>query len=101
MVWLEKKTKKLDLPKNFGASQYIKRLPYIRNEDPSFQNSVFDIVNNRSDLKALLLARSKKLLVLSHSWYLKNKDKKNNKRRKIIKLRCNVIFKISMEYFKA
>ena len=30
-----------------------------------------------------------------------NKDKKNNERRKIIKLGCNVIFEISMEYFKA
>ena len=29
-----------------------------------------------------------------------NKDKKNNERRKIIKLGCNVIFEISMEYFK-
>ena len=27
---------KLDLPKNYGASQYIKRLPYISREDPSF-----------------------------------------------------------------
>ena len=29
-----------------------------------------------------------------------NKDKKNNERRKIIKFGCNVIFEISMEYFK-
>ena len=29
-----------------------------------------------------------------------NEDKKNNERCKIIKLGCNVIFEISMEYFK-
>ena len=54
--WLEKKKIKLDLPKNYGTSQYIQRLPYIRNEDPNFQNSIIDIVNNRSDLKIFLLA---------------------------------------------
>ena len=36
---------KLDLPKNYGASQYIKRLPYISREDPIFQNSTIDIIN--------------------------------------------------------
>ena len=30
-----------------------------------------------------------------------NKDNKNNERRKVIKLGCNVVFGISMEYFKA
>ena len=49
---------KLDLPKNYGASQYIKRLPYISREDPSFQNAVIGIVNNRSDLRKFLLATS-------------------------------------------
>ena len=49
---------KLDLPKNYGASQYIKRLPYILREDPSFQNSIIDIVNYRSDLRKFLLATS-------------------------------------------
>ena len=49
---------KLDLPKNYGASQYMKRLPYISREDPSFQNSIIDIVNNRSDLRKCLLATS-------------------------------------------
>ena len=58
LVWLEKKKIKLDLPKNYRASQYIRRLPYIRNEDPNFKNSVIDIVNNRSDLKKFLLATS-------------------------------------------
>ena len=27
---------KLDLPKNYGASQYIRGLPYVSREDPSF-----------------------------------------------------------------
>ena len=49
---------KLDLPKNYGASQYIKRLPYISREDTSFQNSIIDIVNNRSQLRNFLLATS-------------------------------------------
>ena len=49
---------KLDLPKNYGASQYMKRLPYISREDPSFQNSIINIVNNRSDLRKCLLATS-------------------------------------------
>ena len=39
-------------------SQYIKRLPYIRNQDPIFQNSVIDVVNNRSNLRKFLLATS-------------------------------------------
>ena len=49
---------KVDLPKNYGASQYIKRLPYISREDLNFQNSIIDIVNNRSDLRKCLLATS-------------------------------------------
>ena len=44
--------------KNYGASQYIKRLPYIRNEDTNFQNKIIDIVNNRSDLRKIMLAMS-------------------------------------------
>ena len=57
---LVRKEKKitLDLPKNYGASQYIKRLSYIRNEDPIFKKSIIDIVNNRSDLRKFLLATS-------------------------------------------
>ena len=46
------------MQKNYGASQYIKRLPYIKNEGPRFQNSIIDIVNNRSGLKTFLLAAS-------------------------------------------
>ena len=48
----------MDLPKNYGASQYIKRLRYIRNEDPDLQNSLADVINNRSDLRKFLLATS-------------------------------------------
>ena len=33
---------KLDLPKNYAASQYIKRLPHIENEDTHFQNKIID-----------------------------------------------------------
>ena len=57
LVRKEKKVK-LVLPKNYGASQYIKRLPYISKEDSNFQNLIIDIVNNRSDLKKVLLATS-------------------------------------------
>ena len=49
---------KLDLPKNYGSSQYIRRLPYIRNEDPNFENLIIDNVNNRSDFRKILLATS-------------------------------------------
>ena len=49
---------KVDLPKSYGASQYIKRLPYISREDLNFQNSIIDIINNRSDLRKCLLATS-------------------------------------------
>ena len=48
----------LDLPKIYGASQRIRRLPYIRNEDPNFKDLINDIVNNRSDLRKFLLATS-------------------------------------------
>ena len=55
---LVRKEKKItiDLPKSYGASQYIRRLPYIRNEDPNFKSSFIDIVNNRSDLRKFLLS---------------------------------------------
>ena len=49
---------KLDLPNNYGASQYIKRLSYVSREDPGFKNFIIDIVNNRSDLGKCLLATS-------------------------------------------
>ena len=57
LVRKEKKIK-LDLPTNYRASQYIRRLPYIRNEDPNFKNSIIDTVNNRSDLRKFFLAKS-------------------------------------------
>ena len=42
----EKKIK-LKLPRNYAASQYIARLPYLDNaKDPKFQNDAIDIVNN-------------------------------------------------------
>ena len=57
---LVRKEKKItiDLPKSYGASQYIRRLPYIRNEDPNFKNSIIDIVNSRSDFRKFLLTTS-------------------------------------------
>ena len=57
---LVRKEKKItiDLLKSYGASHYIRRLPYIRNEDPNFKNWIIDIVNNRSDLRKSLLATS-------------------------------------------
>ena len=57
LVRKEKKIK-LDLPKNYGASQYIRRLPCIRNEDPNFKNLIIDVVNNRSDLMNFLVTSS-------------------------------------------
>ena len=57
LIRREKKVK-LGLPKKYGASQYIKRLPYISRKNLSFQNSVIDIVNNKSDLTKFLLATS-------------------------------------------
>ena len=50
---------KFNLPKNYSASQYIKRLPYLSNtNDPAFQNSIIDTLNNRADLQKYLLATS-------------------------------------------
>ena len=55
---IEEKEMKLDSPKTYGASQYIRRLPYIRNEYLNFKNSIIDIANSRSDLRKFLLATS-------------------------------------------
>ena len=49
---------KLDLPKNYAACQYIKRLPYIEHEDTNFQNKIIDLFNNCTDLQKYLLATS-------------------------------------------
>ena len=54
----EDKHIKLNLPKNYAASQYIKCLPYVKNEDTHFQNKIIDLVNNRTDLQKYLLATS-------------------------------------------
>ena len=45
---------KLNLPKNYGASQYFNKLP----GDPAFQNSKFNTLNSRADLQKYLLATS-------------------------------------------
>ena len=57
---LVKKSKQIqfNLPKNYEESQYIKRLPYISNEGPDFNNKVLDLLRNREDLKKWLLATS-------------------------------------------
>ena len=47
-----------NLPKNYEESQYIKRLPYIRDKDPEFSNSIINIIKNCDDLKKWLLATS-------------------------------------------
>ena len=50
---------KLNLPKNYPASEYIARLPYIDNsKDPKFQNDAIDIINNRADIRKFLLDTS-------------------------------------------
>ena len=57
---LVKKSKQIqfNLPKNYEESQYIKRLPYISNKGPGFNNKVLDLLRNREDLKKWLLATS-------------------------------------------
>ena len=50
---------KLNLPKNYGASQYFKKLPNLYNtNDPDFQNSIADTSNNRADLENICLLRA-------------------------------------------
>ena len=50
---------KLNLPRNYAASEYVKRFPYLSNaKDPKFQNDAIDIVNKRADLRKLSLATS-------------------------------------------
>ena len=50
---------KLNLPKNYAASEYIKRFPYLDNaKNPKFQNDAIDVVNNRADLRKFFLATS-------------------------------------------
>ena len=47
-----------NLPKIYEESQYVKRLPYIRDKGPHFDNSIINVIQNRSDLKKWLLATS-------------------------------------------
>ena len=55
-----KKSKQIhfNLPKNYEESQYIKRLPYITNKGPDFNNKVLDLLRNQEGLKKWLLATS-------------------------------------------
>ena len=47
----------LNLPKNYAESQYLNRLPYLSNKDPTVDNQVL-AVKNRKDLQKWLLAMS-------------------------------------------
>ena len=58
LIHNEKKVKS-NLTKNYAASEYIKRFPYLDNaKDPKFKNDAINIVNNRADLRKFLLATS-------------------------------------------
>ena len=48
---LVRKEKKNQITKKLWSESIYQEIAYIRNDDPSFQNSVLDIVNERSDLK--------------------------------------------------
>ena len=43
---LVKKSKQIqfNLPENYKESQYIKRLPYITNKGPDFNNKILDVL---------------------------------------------------------
>ena len=45
-----------NLPKNYEESQYIKRLPYIRDKGLEFSNSIINIIKNRDDLKKMVVS---------------------------------------------
>ena len=47
---------KFNLPKKYEDSQYIKRLLYIRDKVPQFDNSIINVIQNHNDLKKWLLA---------------------------------------------
>ena len=52
---------KLNLPRNYNTREYFKKLPYLNDvNDPAFQNSVVDVVNNRDDICKFLLATRNK-----------------------------------------
>ena len=44
--------------KNYEESQYIKRLPYIRDKGPKLDSSIINVIQNRDDLKRWILATS-------------------------------------------
>ena len=50
---------KLNLQKNYGASQYFNKLPYLSNTGhPVFRNSIIDTLNSCADLRKYLVATS-------------------------------------------
>ena len=55
---LVKKSKqtRFNLPRNYEESQYIKRLPYITNKDPDFNNKVLDLLINWEDFKKMVIS---------------------------------------------
>ena len=55
---INRKQIQFNLPKKYETSQYVKRLPYITNKGPDFDNKVKDLINNREDLKKWLLVTS-------------------------------------------
>ena len=46
---------KFNLQKNYANSQYIKRLPYIRDKGPQFDNSIINVIQNFNDLKNFVI----------------------------------------------
>ena len=48
----------LNLPKNYAEPQYLNRLPYLSNKNPTVDNQVLDAIKNRKDLQKWLLAAS-------------------------------------------
>ena len=42
-----------NLPKNHEETQYIKRLPYIRDKGSQSDNLIIDVIQNRDDLKKM------------------------------------------------
>ena len=38
-----------NLPKNYEESQYIKRLPYIRDKGSQFDNSIINVIQNHNN----------------------------------------------------
>ena len=40
-----------NLAKHYEEYQYIKRLPYIRDKELQFENSIINVIRNHNDLK--------------------------------------------------